>query len=135
MSQTVHAHLRQVCVFADTVDSIQNCAWMKCHNFRCIFCNFQKHLSLIDIFITKTNADASDIAVKSLSGNIKIALPVTLAVQGEIKTSIGEVFSRLSNAEIVSKDNAHHIHREGDVPATVKVSITNGDIFVKDTDK
>ncbi len=93
------------------------------------------HSANSDIFITKTNADASDIAVKSLSGNIKIALPVTLAVQGEIKTSIGEVFSRLSNAEIVSKDNAHHIHREGDVPATVKVSITNGDIFVKDTDK
>ncbi|MBG9988794.1 DUF4097 family beta strand repeat protein [Aerococcaceae bacterium DSM 111176] len=93
------------------------------------------HSANSDIFITKTNEDASDIAVKSLSGNIKIALPEALSVQGEFKTSIGEVYSRLSNAEIVSKDNAHHIHRVGEVPATVKVSITNGDIFVKDTDQ
>lgn len=93
------------------------------------------HSANSDVFITKTNEEASDIAVKSLSGNIKIALPEVLSVQGEFKTSIGEVYSRLSNAEIVSKDSAHHINREGEVPATVKVSITNGDIFVKDTDQ
>ncbi len=87
-----------------------------------------------NVYLTKRNLEASDMTVKLISGDVKIAIPEQIGLSGEIKTSMGEVYSRLANATIATKEQHHSIDRDKETNAHVNVSVTTGDVFIKDTD-
>ncbi len=87
-----------------------------------------------DIFLTKVNPEASNITVKLISGDVKIAIPEQIGLNADVKSSMGEVFSRLTNASIVAKEQRHTVTRDSETSAHVNVSVTTGDVFIKDTD-
>ena len=87
-----------------------------------------------NVFITKTNAEATEINVKILSGDVKVAIPETLGIKAEVKSKMGTMYTRLTDAAITNADTTHSIDRELEKMVNMKVSVTTGNVFVKDTE-
>ncbi len=94
-----------------------------------------------DIRITAKEKTLRRVEASSANGNIKLALPNDLGVEGQVKTNLGSINSRLTDIEVVreKKDRGNqqlHFRRvlEESI-AQINASTTTGSIFLKDTDK
>lgn len=94
-----------------------------------------------DIRITAKEKTLRRVEASSANGNIKLALPNDLGVEGQVKTNLGSINSRLTDIEVVreKKDrgnqqlNFRRVLEES--MAQINASTTTGSIFLKDTDK
>ncbi|MBL1229218.1 daptomycin-sensing surface protein LiaX [Enterococcus sp. BWB1-3] len=100
-------------------------------------------ISLIngDIRITVKENTLKKIEASSVNGNVKIALPLMLGIEGTVKTSLGSINSRLSDYEVIRKKKERtnqllQFRRVSDEQmAQINASTTTGNIYLKDTDK
>lgn len=94
-----------------------------------------------DIRITAKEKTLRRVEASSANGNIKLALPNNLGVDGQVKTNLGSINSRLTDIEVVreKKDRGNqqlHFRRVlEESMAQINASTTTGSIFLKDTDK
>lgn len=94
-----------------------------------------------DIRITAKEKTLRRVEASSAKGNIKLALPNDLGVEGQVKTNLGSINSRLTDIEVVreKKDRGNqqlHFRRVlEESMAQINASTTTGSIFLKDTDK
>lgn len=94
-----------------------------------------------DIRITAKEKTLRRVEASSANGNIKLALPNGLGVEGQVKTNLGSINSRLTDIEVVreKKDRGNqqlHFRRVlEESMAQINASTTTGSIFLKDTDK
>lgn len=94
-----------------------------------------------DIRITTKEKTLRRVEASSANGNIKLALPNDLGVEGQVKTNLGSINSRLTDIEVVreKKDRGNqqlHFRRVlEESMAQINASTTTGSIFLKDTDK
>ena len=94
-----------------------------------------------DIRITAKEKTLRRVEASSANGNIKLALPNNLGVEGQVKTNLGSINSRLADIEVVreKKDRGNqqlHFRRVlEESMAQINASTTTGSIFLKDTDK
>lgn len=94
-----------------------------------------------DIRITAKEKMLRRVEASSANGNIKLALPNDLGVEGQVKTNLGSINSRLTDIEVVreKKDRGNqqlHFRRVlEESMAQINASTTTGSIFLKDTDK
>lgn len=94
-----------------------------------------------DIRITAKEKTLRCVEASSANGNIKLALPNDLGVEGQVKTNLGSINSRLTDIEVVreKKDRGNqqlHFRRVlEESMAQINASTTTGSIFLKDTDK
>ena len=94
-----------------------------------------------DIRITAKEKTLRRVEASSANGNIKLALPNDLGVEGQVKTNLGSINSRLTDIEVVreKKDRGNqqlHFRRVlEESMAQINASPTTGSIFLKETDK
>lgn len=94
-----------------------------------------------DIRITAKEKTLRRVEASSANGNIKLALPNDLGVEGQVKTNLGSINSRLTDIEVVreKRDRGNqqlHFRRVlEESMAQINASTTTGSIFLKDTDK
>lgn len=94
-----------------------------------------------DIRITAKEKTLRRVEASSANGKIKLALPNDLGVEGQVKTNLGSINSRLTDIEVVreKKDRGNqqlHFRRVlEESMAQINASTTTGSIFLKDTDK
>lgn len=94
-----------------------------------------------DIRITAKEKTLRRVEASSANGNIKLALPNNLGVEGQVKTNLGSINRRLTDIEVVreKKDRGNqqlHFRRVlEESMAQINASTTTGSIFLKDTDK
>lgn len=94
-----------------------------------------------DIRITAKEKTLRRVEASSANGNIKLAFPNNLGVEGQVKTNLGSINSRLTDIEVVreKKDRGNqqlHFRRVlEESMAQINASTTTGSIFLKDTDK
>lgn len=92
-----------------------------------------------DMFLTKRNQSESNIKVKTVSGDIKVAIPDNFNLNIDAKTISGSVLNRLSNLDYTenqSSDKAPYYHRNlssENQRANVIISSNSGDIYLKDS--
>jgi DUF4097 and DUF4098 domain-containing protein YvlB/exonuclease VII large subunit len=92
-----------------------------------------------DIRFTLTGDEATRVKSTSVNGNVKIAIPESVGVEGEAKTVFGKVKSRLSgvNASEEKAQNKHafSFHREGaQEELKLFAKTTTGNVLLKDTE-
>lgn len=94
-----------------------------------------------DIRITAKEKTLRRVEASSANGNIKLALPNDLGVEGQVKTNLGSINSRLTDIEVVREKKNRgnqqlHFRRVlEESMAQINASTTTGSIFLKDTDK
>ncbi len=54
-----------------------------------------------DVRLTIKEDNLKKVEASSVNGNVKVALPDTIGLEGHAKTSLGSINSRLSNYEVV----------------------------------
>ncbi len=93
-----------------------------------------------DIKYTVKENTVRKLEANSVNGNIKIALPQTLGVEGTLKTKLGNIKNRFTEFETIRESTEKmnkflEIRRivENDIFA-LKVNTTTGNIYLKDTD-
>ncbi len=74
----------------------------------------------------------------SVNGNIKLAVPVTIGLNGTAKTSMGSIQSRLTHYEVIreKKEKMNQLldfERVNEEMATIDLGTTTGTIYLKDT--
>ena len=94
-----------------------------------------------DVRLTIKEDNLKKVEASSVNGNVKVALPDGIGLEGHAKTSLGSINSRLSNYEVVRKKKERtnqmlQFRRvsDGEI-AQVQLSTTTGSIYLKDTDK
>ena len=94
-----------------------------------------------DIRLTLNDTNVKRIDASSVNGNVKIAVPVELSMEGEAKTSLGSINSRMTDYEVVreKKDRMNQMLQFRRITdeelAQIQLSTTTGSIFLKNTDK
>lgn len=94
-----------------------------------------------DIRLTFKDTDLKKLNVSTVNGTIKLALPAGLGIEGEVKTSLGAINSRMTGYEVVreqtEKMNQMLQFRRvlGEELAQIEMNTTTGNIYLKDTDK
>ncbi|MGM0125011.1 hypothetical protein IGI37_002405 [Enterococcus sp. AZ194] len=94
-----------------------------------------------DVRVTAKNPELHKIEASSVNGNVKVALPIEVGVDGYAKTSLGRINSRMSNYEVIreKKERTNQMLQFRRVSETkmaqVSLSTTTGSIYLKDTDK
>ncbi|MFD1392235.1 daptomycin-sensing surface protein LiaX [Lacticaseibacillus jixianensis] len=79
-------------------------------------------------------SDFKALAASSVNGDVKIAVPASVAISGEVKTRFGSVKSRMSGIKADAKTKALSLDRPGTGEGTLKASVSSGTIQLKDTD-
>ncbi|WP_208560902.1 daptomycin-sensing surface protein LiaX [Marinilactibacillus kalidii] len=90
-----------------------------------------------EVKLTLNNKEMTRIKASSVNGNVKIAIPKSLDIEGEAKTVFGEVKSRLTDIDVQSKQATKlkfNRIREGKV-LQLTAQTTSGNILLKDSDK
>lgn len=92
-----------------------------------------------DIRLTLKEDTVRRMNASSVNGNVKVAFPETLGLEGIAKTSLGSINSRLSEYEIVrqKKERMNQLlqfRRITDTIAQIDLSTTTGNIYLKDTE-
>lgn len=94
-----------------------------------------------DVRLTIKEDNLKKVEASSVNGNVKVALPDGIGLEGHAKTSLGSINSRLSNYEVVreKKERTNQMLQfrrvsDGEI-AQVQLSTTTGSIYLKDTDK
>lgn len=94
-----------------------------------------------DVRITAKENTLKKIEANSVNGNVKIALPLMLGIEGTVKTSLGSINSRLSDYEVIreKKERTNQLLQfrrvDDEQMAQINASTTTGNIYLKDTDK
>lgn len=102
-----------------------------------------------DIRGTATSAGFTTLIAGSVNGDVKIAIPSSLGLEGTAKTNLGSVQQRLSDVEILTARGSSMLNssaKKGNQViefrrvnqagvAKVEIKTTTGDIFLKDTDQ
>ncbi|MGM9904373.1 hypothetical protein A5844_001629 [Enterococcus sp. 10A9_DIV0425] len=94
-----------------------------------------------DVRLTVREDRLKKIEASSVNGNVKVALPTTLGVEGHAKTSLGSINSRMTDYEIIreKKERTNQMLQFRRVSekemAKIQLSTTTGSIYLKDTDK
>ena len=90
-----------------------------------------------EIKITLTDKKIVRVNGNTVNGNVKLALPKGIALEGKAKTTLGKVKSRLSDTEPIDKlEHTMYIKRvTGDTPVHFFAGTTTGNILIKDTDQ
>ena len=92
-----------------------------------------------DYFITKRDITPSKIKIKGVNGDVKISLPSQLNLEADCKVSFGDIHHRLSNVTDIVKSKAHtemqRLLNSETEQVDIDVSLTTGDVFLKDSDK
>lgn len=94
-----------------------------------------------DVRISTKETGLQKIDASSVNGNVKIAVPTMLGLEGTVKTSLGSINSRLSDYEIVreKKERTNQLLQfrriNEEKMAQINASTTTGNIYLKDTDK
>lgn len=79
-------------------------------------------------------SDFQTLTASSVNGNVKVALPASVAVSGEAKTRFGSVKSRMTGVTS-EKDHKHlSLDRPGTGSGVINVATTSGTIQLKDVD-
>lgn len=90
-----------------------------------------------DYFITKNNATPSKIKIKGVNGDVKISLPSQLNLEADCKVSFGDIHHRLSNVTDIVKSKSHtemqRLLNSSTEQVDIDVSLTTGDVFLKDS--
>ena len=94
-----------------------------------------------DVRISARELGLQKIDASSVNGNVKIAVPADLGLEGMVKTSLGSVNSRLSNNEVLreKKERTNQLlqfrRMSEQKMAQINASTTTGNIYLKDIDK
>ncbi|MTD42224.1 DUF4097 family beta strand repeat protein [Erwinia sp. CPCC 100877] len=94
-----------------------------------------------DVRITAKENTLRKIEANSVNGNVKIALPNELGVEGTVKTSLGSINSRMTEYEVIreKKERTNQLlqfrRMNEEQMAQINASTTTGNIYLKDTDK
>ncbi|MGG5358960.1 MULTISPECIES: daptomycin-sensing surface protein LiaX [unclassified Enterococcus] len=94
-----------------------------------------------DIRVTAKEDRLKKIVASSVNGNVKVAIPDDLGVEGHAKTSLGSINSRMTNYEVIreKKERTNQMLQfrrlTGEQLAQLQLSTTTGNIFLKDTEK
>lgn len=93
-----------------------------------------------DIKLTFKDNGLKKVDASSVNGNVKVALPADLGIEGTAKTNLGKINSRLSEVETVreKKEKLNQLLQirrvKEDSLAQLDLSTTTGNILLKDTD-
>lgn len=79
-------------------------------------------------------SDFKSLVANSVNGDLKIALPATVALTGEARTRFGNIKSRMSGVTVDGKTKALSLDRPGTGVGTLKATVSSGTIQLKDTD-
>jgi DUF4097 and DUF4098 domain-containing protein YvlB len=94
-----------------------------------------------DVRITAKESTLRKIEASSVNGNVKIALPNELGIEGTVKTSLGSINSRLTEYEVIreKKERTNQLlqfrRMNDEQMAQINASTTTGNVYLKDTDK
>lgn len=93
-----------------------------------------------DVRLTIKEDRLKKIEASSVNGNVKVALPSTIGLEGNAKTSLGSINSRLSDYEVAreKKERTNQMLQfrrlSEDGVATVQLTTTTGSIYLKDAE-
>lgn len=94
-----------------------------------------------DIKLTFKEDHLKKVDASSVNGNVKVALPANLGIEGLAKTSLGKINSRLTEIEVVreKKEKLNQLLQfrrvQEETLAQLDLSTTTGNILLKDTDQ
>ncbi|MDN6728983.1 MAG: daptomycin-sensing surface protein LiaX [Alkalibacterium sp.] len=90
-----------------------------------------------DVKISFKETGIKRLKASSVNGNVKLAIPDSMAIDGEAKTTFGEIKSRLSNTEIDEQsEKTKKFKRINDkVSLDFNLSTTTGNVLLKDIEK
>lgn len=80
------------------------------------------------------DSDFTKLNASSVNGNVKLAVPQSVALNGEAKTRFGSVKSRLSGVDDAATGKRLALDRPGTGSGEVTITTTSGNIQLKDTD-
>ncbi|GAA0359844.1 daptomycin-sensing surface protein LiaX [Alkalibacterium iburiense] len=90
-----------------------------------------------EVKVTLTNENLIRLTGTTVNGNVKLAIPKGVAMEGKAKTTFGKVKSRLSDVEPIEK-SGHTVRIKrltGERPFDFTATTTTGNVLLKDTDK
>lgn len=79
-------------------------------------------------------SDFHTLKASSVNGNVKLALPVSVALQGDARTHFGSVKSRMAGVEVPANGKAISFDRVGTGTSRLDISTTSGNVQLKDVD-
>ncbi|MFD1429781.1 daptomycin-sensing surface protein LiaX [Lacticaseibacillus mingshuiensis] len=79
-------------------------------------------------------SDFTSLQGSSVNGTVKLAVPATVAVNGELRTHFGTIKSRMAGVDAKPKTKALDLDRPGTGEGRIKFTTTSGNIQLKDTD-
>ena len=85
-----------------------------------------------DIYITKTDQQGSNLNVKTVSGDVKIAIPKSLNIEMKYDSSFGEIKSRMVGVTQMNDQRLERHLNETSAFAKIDVKTNAGDIYLKD---
>ena len=90
-----------------------------------------------EVKVTIRNSAIKRLNAATVNGNVKLAIPKNVTLEGQAKSTFGKIRSRLSGVEVEEpSDNTKRFKRVYDESAfDFKVSTTTGNVLLKDTDK
>ena len=77
--------------------------------------------------------------VTTVNGDVKVALPGTIGLEGIVKSNLGSIKNRLTDFEVVREKTERtnqllHFRRVADKMAQVELSTTTGNIYLKNNE-
>lgn len=78
--------------------------------------------------------DFEKLTASSVNGNVKLAVPQSIALNGDVKTRFGSVKSRMSGLAAPTKSKHVTLDRPGTGEGVVTITTTSGNIQLKDAD-
>lgn len=86
-----------------------------------------------DIVITKKDETASNLNIKTVAGDIKVAVPKGVNLEIDVQSSLGDFEHRLTNIDTLGNLNRFERHLNEQAPLVKIEARTNtGDIYLKD---
>ena len=91
-----------------------------------------------DLLLTKRDETPASMKVSTVSGDVKIAIPANLSLEGSAQSSSGDVEHRIGHLDV--ETHRHHslefqrIMTNQERPVHLEINTVSGDIRLKDTD-
>ncbi|WP_338214656.1 daptomycin-sensing surface protein LiaX [Lacticaseibacillus salsurivasis] len=79
-------------------------------------------------------SDFTQLTASSVNGDLKLALPASVAAKGEIKTRFGSLKSRMSGVVLDDKVKNLTLDRPGTGSGELKLNVSSGNVQLKDTE-
>ena len=93
-----------------------------------------------DIRLTLKEEALRRVRVTTVNGDVKVALPSTVGLEGIVKSNLGSIKNRLTDFEVVREKTERtnqllHFRRVADKMAQVELSTTTGNIYLKNNEE